>query len=271
MKKYISIGLLVILFLTGSCNNKEVLQKETSVSVEIPSYVVPIVIRGENYKGLANAFLIDREERLFVTNAHVIAAGQDPMIKLDNTWYSVEANSDWINWHADLAILRLWDKNIYSDAYSGELPDAALLGKTFSIGTPVAAAAYIIDYNERKLKLHAMKVRIRSLDSAVWGGILEYLMTLKINGSIPKEDLSKFYQHYIEVERDGELEKFCEGMSGGPLYTDDGKVVGIMAAANNSGNLALCVPASEIKALLEKVKMKKKKTAYELFKKNNKS
>ncbi|MCH8820072.1 MAG: 16S rRNA (cytosine(1402)-N(4))-methyltransferase RsmH, partial [Acidobacteria bacterium] len=67
------------------------------------------------YISLGNSFLIDSENRLFVTMAHQFdwPGEMTTKIWISNKWYLVKVKEKWINWDADIAIVQLiTDKNI---------------------------------------------------------------------------------------------------------------------------------------------------------------
>lgn len=191
-------------------------------SVQPPLYSALVQISDENGRvGFANAFLVDKELGLLVTNAHVMAEGKRWQIKLGKRIYLVESHKDWINPSADVAIIRLVK-------YAPEnLPLAAQLSGSVYVGLIVQARGY-----KRNEKNYCAEGKIIDLEvEKYWiiadGGWWNWLKTNTIR----------------------------PGCSGSAVLGPDGRVVGIVSAASRTWRYGYFVRSREIKKLLKQVQL----------------
>jgi len=227
-----------------------------------PPYVAHIAVMDETgwIVGFANAVLVDDVEGFFVTNAHVIATGETFLLILGSQVYEqVETEEEWINWEADLALVKIDVAQVTSP-----LPKPPSFVEPPSVGSSVTVSGYVVDpaqMHKLPTSYYSVAARIESIQS--WWGItlgaavdvLVVSRQFEARMKVPKEDWHLLYTNYIELKRlryGGENDGFREGLSGSPVLTEDGNVIGILSGANEGAGVA--VPAKEIKALLEKVK-----------------
>lgn len=245
------------------------ISSEQASAVVIPPYAVSIEIidaSGKPY-GRGSAFLVDREKRLFITNAHVVQEVLERQqfslqIEVAGVRYQADVKEDWVNWWADAAIVRAKETEGLS------LPTSALLGKTPAKDSKVRVAGYL------SLAPYATDAFVVLLDSE-WGvtsealaerALLmdEFLMSRSEDVEtfeMPKELRSFYYRHYIVIEqKQPEYEqRFRAGTSGMSVTREGGEVVAMISAyldvgyGMDGGYVALAVPAEEIKKLRDKV------------------
>ena len=272
----------------------------TAVFANIPPYVVPIIVMDEIGKdvGLATAVLIDSEEGLFATSAHVVAFGKKLEIRLGSEWHPVESQEEWINWSADLAIVRV-------DPRPRLLPQAVVFGEIPIIGSHVLTIGYVSDTERIKegrdsfIVSRSVKGKVEKLDSghgiSLGSQVALLLLVVEIvlskkpvwecandfrasyePGSISKldvyrlvrsvcswEELSRdvsneqkllFYRNYIQVDRLGEeMAEYRSGLSGSPVLSKEGQLLGIHSSANANGGRAIVIPVEEIKTLIRRI------------------
>lgn len=240
-----------------------------------PSYVMPIGIReilNAEHKSWnwwqGNTFLIDKDYGLFVTNAHIagdegVIKGEERAcgIKILGKWYKGEVHKEWVNWEADLAIVRINPTKVK------KFPKAASLVDPPSIGSSVTIKGYQGNATDNEEYPYRIKCSIANIDAHcddISDKLLPHLMfqrsalqALREEGeNVPKEDLKFIYPYYIILTEAKNRPKFERGISGSPVISKNGNVVGIISWGGFSGGyfLAFAQPAAEIKTLLEKVK-----------------
>lgn len=193
-------------------------------SVEPPSYSAPVQILDENGEmlGFANAFLVDRELGLLVTNAHVVADGSGWRVRIGGRSYLVTTREGWINKGADLAILKLIKYK------AEELPLAAEFSSSVYVGLLVQARGYKMNGES-----YCAESAVKNLNLKDWkdrivaeGGWRNWL---KRNTIRP-------------------------GCSGSAVLKGDGKVVAIVSAAAIAYWYSLFIPSREIEKLLKRVR-----------------
>lgn len=234
---------------------------------KISPFVVPVIVIDALGKdvGLASAFLVDGKEGLFVTNAHVVAAGEKLEIRIGDTWYPIETRKEWIYWEADLAAMKL-------NNGGGTLPESAVLGVSSAvIDSMVKIEGYIVKETDKEsgyIDSYFVDGLIKKIN-ADWDinigsklAKIELIVSLlKDETKIPLRDLEIipneykhwFYENYTVVAvKDYSDKKFQDGLSGAPVIAEDGKVIGVWSSSITT--LGLAVPSVEIKFLIEMVK-----------------
>jgi hypothetical protein len=126
--------------------------------------------------GLATAVLVDSQEGLFATNAHVIAAGEKFEIRLGSEWHLVESQEQWVDWNADLAIVQLTNG-------PRPLPRAVTFGEIPIVGSSTFTRGYTVDKGRVKegrdsfIVSRSVKGSIVELESG-WNISIESKITL---------------------------------------------------------------------------------------------
>ena len=255
----LSVVFLCFIALFSGCGD-DVLQ-------DAPSYVFPIMIVDsdvKNFKGGANAVLVDKNLKLLVINAHVVNAlkGEDLFtVKISDQWYGVKIREEWINWDADLAIVEL-----YHDDYAIEastLPAAAPLAKLPGVGQKLFLRGHLLTiHREGVFDPYLIEGIVRDISGLekyepgyerLQGSLLMIMMVWGKN-YVPKELLRILYGNYIVFE-DNYFDKIViVGMSGSPAITEKGEVAGILSSGNGDNHLAYIIPSFEIRNLLDKVR-----------------
>ncbi|MDA2936468.1 hypothetical protein MYX06_04590 [Patescibacteria group bacterium AH-259-L05] len=84
-------------------------QEGESASVDVPSYVVPVAAlnTSRSFEVYANAVLVDLEQGLFMTSAHLIEWGDWSAISFFSKWYEQEQGSWLIDGNTHVAITKL--------------------------------------------------------------------------------------------------------------------------------------------------------------------
>ena len=137
MKRLKEFGFIIGILLIVSFHIFLSLPVKTS-PINPPPYSAPVQILDKNGEviAFANAFLVDRELGLLITNEHVIASGMKWRVKFGGRSYLAKTQKEWINQNADLAILRLINYQ------SAELPSATDLSGSAYVGLSVQARGY---------------------------------------------------------------------------------------------------------------------------------
>lgn len=248
MKNSVKLLCCFVLLITTACAiSQKIFRPGPS---EIPKYVSIISTKSEiDESWVAHSILIDKDFCLYATNSHMIKTGGSYEIKINDKWHYAETKGGWINWYADLAILKL----TYCEP--SRLPSPAVLGGEIKPGARITLITYIGIIDSIVLNTHsdwginyASEVELKKLKLKIYKGV-----------KIPKGKLLKLFTDYFWVRpENGQKYQFIFGMSGG-VYVDKTtkKVVAIHNATTNYE--AFAIPASELKKLLEKVREDLKK------------
>jgi len=234
---------------------------------DAPSYVFPIMMVDsdvKNFKGGANAILVDKNLKLLVINAHVVNALKDEelfTVKISDQWYGVKVKEEWINWDADLAIVELYHDNSVIEVST--LPAAAPLAKLPDIGQKLFLRGHLIpNQGESVFDPYLIEGTVKDISGLEkyepgyerLQGSLMMVMIAWGKSYVPKELLRILYRNYIVFE-DNYFDKIViVGMSGSPAITEKGEVAGILSSGNENSHLSYIIPSFEIRNLLEKVR-----------------
>lgn len=245
-----------------SCNAS----KTSAPEATIPEYIVPIAVMKDDTStaGIANAIVVDRQKSLALTNAHVVARGENFGRKFkvqlrDGEWYNAEADEKLINWEADLALLKIESKA------APLLPEAAPLSENLpEAGQNASLQSYVANKTSDGIRLEPLVLNVVvDKQKGGWGqtigsqlALLETLVALYVKKIIPKTQLIVLYENFVVIKiktvpGEKEEKKFVDGMSGAPIVVN-GEVTAIHSASN--GFLEVAIPAHEIKKMLDKIK-----------------
>lgn len=227
---------------------------------DLPGFIRPIAVR--NYAneliGTANSVIIDKQKGILVTNAHVVKDAKSADVRLESGWFRAGIDKLWINWEADIALVRLKDW-----VGKAKLEEASLTDEIPPTGSILELKGYL-HREEASPKAHLFYQhwrrptlkRQQTTYCVTIGSCGHLLKLLEIElelGSLPKEMLSYFYTEFIHFENANASKTLSrKGLSGSPFLDEKGRVVGILSDGNN--HHALAIPAKEIKKLLKKVK-----------------
>ncbi len=248
---------------------QETPSEKTSAAV-VPSYAASIELRdaaGDLY-GRGNTCLVDRDKRLFSTNAHIVAEFLDGLassmwIQIGGVWYPADVKEEWVNWRADTAIVRI------RDSEGLLLPASARLGKAPAEGSDVRVVGYLslAPYATDGLVIARDLGWVTTPEALADRALLidEFLMSMPEGAEtfeIPKFLRPQYYKHYILVKQK-QLNydmRFRAGVSGMCVVVvgEGEEVVATISAYVDlgygiGGFQAFAVPAEEITELLKKV------------------
>lgn len=213
--------------------------------VELPSFVFQIAVwnRKKNEGGFGNAVLIDKSRGVFITNAHIVDAYRSFKTNelrigtpLKKVFHVVECQRSWINWDADLALVRLKDVSVVS---SCAIPTMLRMRKTDAYER-ILVAGYL---DEDPLLLDGRIVRHKQAHNITLPSATE-MLRLERQWFVSREDRSKLYNEYVWFHL--HPGKLYGGMSGSALITPDEHLVGIVSRAIDGGDHGLAVPSHEI-------------------------
>ncbi|MCH7759598.1 hypothetical protein IID20_04555 [Patescibacteria group bacterium] len=237
------------------------------IQVDIPSYVLLTLVTLDSGRTVsqANSILIDVNDGLLITNAHIIKYGQINYIgvRIFNKWQFTRIRSEWINWSADLAIIQLNLNEIDS------LPPAAvLMSDTLSLGDPAVFKGYL-EFETADGKLFFRPVLINTLirkkdarygeiSSETWAEFMKFRVSTSRTEEPPWKKLSMLYRNYLILEATVQIremkQKIHDDLSGLALINKNSQVIGISSKLFKAGTLATAIPAFEIENLLIKAK-----------------
>ncbi|MDA2936472.1 S1C family serine protease [Patescibacteria group bacterium AH-259-L05] len=234
---------------------------DATEQIAFPSYVSLVlseykVDNGIHY-GYGNGVLIDKENKLFIANAHVIREADSIRVGVNRQWYLAQTREEWINWEADLAIIQV-------DIDSNFLPEPVCLEEDIPArGTPFTLAGHMIEtdfFGQRRVAQYVLKGVI--IDShAEWGifskdkfEVASLLYVQERGYFIFKEDLNYLYESYIgfSLDENQDFPSDPRGLSGS--LTDTGCLSGIVTGLANNMEGGLSSPVNEIRLLWEKAK-----------------
>lgn len=240
---------------------------DTTEQLAFPSYVSLVLQEykadsGEMRYRYGNSVFIDKENKLFITNAHVIRGADSIRVGISFQWYWAQIREEWINWEADLAIIRV-------DIDVDSLPEPACLEKKIPArGTPVMLTGYKVKTDlqgEIMLVRYALKGVVND-PYAEWGvyahdkfEVSAVLLLQEKGYFIPEEMQYYLYKDYIHSFFDpGQAAPVDpHGLSGSALIvlTEDNCIGGISTGVDAPMIVhALNSPVNEIKLLWEKAK-----------------
>lgn len=194
LKKVVIILSLAIL--TGCDTGADVVWHFVKADPELPEYIVPIVIVEKDdptmAMALANAIVVDWKNGFLISNAHVVQRGFENdgkfKVRIFDDWYGVETKEEWINWQADLAILKMDTKR-----FKGAVKEAEL-AHHFSVFNEAEISAYIHDKDgDNFTRSRVVRTKLMGFPSEYGVTIsskvevLRLLVAMKIDGYKPKK------------------------------------------------------------------------------------
>ncbi|MDA2921858.1 serine protease [Patescibacteria group bacterium AH-259-L07] len=240
---------------------------DTTEQIAFPSYVSLVrkeytADDGNIYYGYGNGTLVDKKDKLFITNAHIISNADSIRVGISRQWHLAQTREEWINWDADLAIIQV-------DIDSDFLPEPPCLAEEIpEIGTPFIIAGNRIEttfWGQRVVAQYIFKGKVK-YPYAPWG-IFGYdrfevasLMRAQERGFIiPKEYQAYLYEAYIRFSLDTNQNFLSDprGLSGGAMLplTENDCLYGIVTGlADNMVEGGDSSPVDEIRLLWEKAK-----------------
>lgn len=237
------------------------------IQVDIPSYVLLTLVTLDSGRTVsqANSILIDVNDGLLITNAHIIEYGQINYIgvRIFNKWQFARIRSEWINWQADLAIIQL-NLNLIDS-----LPPAAvLMSDTLSLGDPAVFKGYLeSETADGKLFFRPVLIntlirkkdaRYGEISSETWAEFMKFRVSTSRTEEPPWKKLSMLYRNYLILEATVQIremkQKIHDDLSGLALINKNSQVIGISSKLFEAGTLATAIPAFEIENLLIKAK-----------------
>ncbi|MDA2922977.1 hypothetical protein MYX07_06975 [Patescibacteria group bacterium AH-259-L07] len=235
-------------------------QTNDSSNFDLPSYISPVAAKSDSGSwqvwSRGNSVLVDKENRLFATSAHIVGLADAVMIKVFNEWYPAELRDKWINCEADIAIIRLTTDAII-------LPEPVCLGEVPLSGSSITLNGYKIKKNESG-PLDFIPYALKGMVSDPHAGwdvsqdhkeeVAELVTRQDQEEIIPKEKLYLLYKNYILFlfTMNQELYEIPDGLSGSLVsLTETGCLEGTLIGASRFAGLA--APVNEIEILLKKV------------------
>jgi len=229
---------------TAQCMSAEAVSKKVSTVGQFPCFYIVVADKQGHIRFFGNTTLVDREDRLFVTIAHLterVTEGEWlAEIRVGDGWYPAEVRSTWIRRteeiteEVDLAIVRL-------QIPAKELPEAAKLTKTLQPEQDVRVVGYLLDQKKRNGKFEAPVIFKYSAPAVA---------SISTKGMYVLDQPTPV----------GAGKEFREGLSGAAvLVGDEDKLGALMYAIDmNDGHSgesrAVAVPAHEIESLLKIVR-----------------
>lgn len=224
---------------------------------DFPQFVAIVTTRDKNDKliGFANATVVDNQNGFLVTSAHVLKNAEIVDVKLPSGWYRAEWREEWINWQADIALIKTPEKLPQEGQLAKKLPPIGSLikinGYLLKIVESDGAKIYKFNWQAVSGSLNKLKadfcITIKNCEFA-----LKITVFFLENGYLPKEFAHFLYDNYIHVTQVGSAAWLQSGLSGSPSLDDKNQIVGIVSNGNEYH--ALIVPAEEIEKLLKKAK-----------------
>ncbi|MDA2936469.1 hypothetical protein MYX06_04595 [Patescibacteria group bacterium AH-259-L05] len=220
MNKILSILAVVCVAVLGPS-----IEGSDSARVEIPSYVVPVIVKETQTKAWdqSNAFFIDLEQRIFVSSASLL---REPYLsiwlKLSGGWYRTEV---WVDGKRGLAALRPYDQELPPLP-----PVASLAEKDPTVSDTVTALGYRVkDITEEDvIPFDTLAVEI-----------------------IVKQVVVGAYQTYMVLESIDEKKVHPE-LKGSPIIGKNGKVKGMILSSAEQDTI-YAAPAAGIRDFLKRV------------------
>lgn len=201
----------------------------------IPPYVASVVCQDaqDHTVGFANAFVVDADNGLLLTNAHVVQGAARFLVFIGSRTRNA-LPTDAVDWVSDLALIRL---EPFTDR-SAPLT-AASLGVAASVREYVTVFSYLGEISGRALVIreHAAPSVIMDtrqtwaadrLDDASREHLIDEVRRKGLHAT--PEERYRLYDEYLVIVMLDEL-ALHGGQSGSPLVDRYGMVVGIMAEA----------------------------------------
>lgn len=195
----------------------------------------------------ANAVLIDRDQGLFVTNAHLVNAhGLNPtdnfLISLPHTGHNYKAlfSERWVDWDADLAYLCLKsaDLSSYPDLTRRKEECGRYEATKIVVNMPVTSSEALTD---GPLTIPALVINSHSTYGVTAPNLRQRWEALENRRSLGKEDRPILYEDYIHLLA---VQNIVQGMSGGAVLDRDDRLVGILSKSAVTSGRCLAIPAS---------------------------
>lgn len=252
MKKICSVAILLALIGCSKAENA------------VPDFVRPVAKRGADDKlvSLANAVVIDNVNGFLVTNAHFVEGASGVDVRLPAGWIKAEFKEEWIDWDADLALLKIKDSPYWASLIS--IKEAELTTVIPDVHSSVQIRGYLPEYRKLPNTWKFNKIWTNGVlkkQQSSWCINIpscQYVLTVLniqlASGTLPKELQRYLYEAYILVSQKGHSSMAIvePGLSGSPVLNSDNLVAGFVSGG--SKYYALAIPARKIKNLLQKAK-----------------
>lgn len=235
----------------------------TSVNAA-PPFIFPIIAYDELglSVGAANAILVDSVYGFIATNAHVLKNGVDFFIRLRRQWVEATTQPEWIFYEADIAILQVRASTVPRLPSPARLQDANTTDSlVFSLHYQWLSEGLFSRTLSRNnffiTKLHAdYAMDVPSLLDMKW---LEARQTQR--KPIRPRYQFMLYKNFIHVRAADSSSVLISGMSGGPLFSQRGCVIGMPQSLKTGipfNNVYIstegrAIPSAAIRQLLEQV------------------
>jgi len=218
MKKLILITLLTISAIAQNLPTNSVVKVFSSLS--IPDYAKPW--QSSNRVQVTGSGVLIKDNYI-ITNAHVISDAKFVQVSKDNDSKKYTASIEYVSHQADLALLKVKDKEFYKNIEPLKLTD------DISTGDNVTVLGYPLGGNN----LSTTKGVVSRIEfhNYVWS--YDYMLAIQIDAAINS------------------------GNSGGAAIDDNNNIVGIVMQSyskNASDNIGYIIPSVIVKTFLEDIK-----------------